>query len=256
MRGLIVSLAAAALAAGCATRVDPAAGGAPVAFQKPALDPTNGGALVAAEALRAGDILLSAADAPTSVGIRVFTLAPVSHAALYVGDARVAEAVGSGVRLRALDAVLAEESVVVAFRHPALGAEHAERIAAFAAESVGKPYDHVGVLLHAPFSLQRRVCEVPLVPEGVRDACIRGVATIQLGAAANDRFFCSQFVLEAYRRAGLPITDADPRWISPADLLHMREGDVPSVRVRTALVYVGHLKFAPAPPARATAALD
>ena len=49
-------------------------------------------------------------------------------------------------------------------------------------------------------------------------------------------------LLEAYRHAKLPLTTADPRLISPADLLHMREGDVPSVRTEQALQYVGHLK--------------
>ena len=38
---------------------------------------------------------------------------------------------------------------------------------------------------------------------------------------------------------------ADPRLLSPADLLHLREGDVPSVRSHRALQYVGHLKFQP-----------
>jgi len=35
--------------------------------------------------------------------------------------------------------------------------------------------------------------------------------------------------------------------VSPADLLHMREGDVPSVRIHQPLQYVGHLKFEPEP---------
>jgi hypothetical protein len=70
---------------------------------------------------------------------------------------------------------------------------------------------------------------------------------VHLGLGRSDRFFCSQFVLEAYNRAGLPLTTADPRLLTPADLLHMREGDVPSVRSHQALVYVGHLKFQPAP---------
>jgi hypothetical protein len=34
--------------------------------------------------------------------------------------------------------------------------------------------------------------------------------------------------------------------MSPGDLLHMREGDVPSVRIHQPLQYVGHLKFQPA----------
>jgi hypothetical protein len=167
---------------------------------------------------------------------------------VYIGEQRIAEAVGQGIVVRSVDAMLADESVVVAFRHPRLTGEQGERIGAFALSKVGGSYNHVGVVLMAPFSLERRLCEVPLVPEVVRDFCIRGVATIQLGASRNDRFFCSQFVLEAYRQAGLPITDADPRFISPADILHMREGDVPSVRIHESLVYLGHLKTAPALP--------
>ena len=72
-------------------------------------------------------------------------------------------------------------------------------------------------------------------------------AMVQLGGSRNDQFFCSQFVLEAYNQAGLPVTTADPRWVSPADLLHMREGDVPSIPSTQPLRYVGHLKYNPPP---------
>jgi uncharacterized protein YycO len=208
------------------------------------LTPKNGGHAVSAEQLKDGDIILSAADGITSAGIRLLTLAPVSHAALYIGDRQVAEAVGSGVRLRSIDDVLNEESVVVAFRHPHVTQAEARRLRKFAMAHVGQHYSHLGALLQAPFSIERRVCELPLVPELVRDMCIRGIAFIQLGAASNDRFFCSQFVLEAYREAGVPVTDADPRWLSPSDILHMREDDVPAVKVLVPLVYVGHLKYA------------
>ena len=82
--------------AGCATRLQAPDAANPVfvAFQNPALDPGNGGALVAAAALRPGDILLTASDGLASAGIRALTFAPVSHAAIYLGDERVAEAVG------------------------------------------------------------------------------------------------------------------------------------------------------------------
>lgn len=93
---------------------------------------------------------------------------------------------------------------------------------------------------------------VPLV----RDFCIRGLAVVQLGALHNDRFFCSQFVLEAYRYAQLPLTSADPRLVNPADLLHMREGDVPSVRTEQALQYVGHLKTTVLPMAEDSVSLS
>lgn len=249
-----VVLGALAWLSGCATRlhISPAkaVGGVDVpalalTFQDKSISPRNGGNLVETGALRAGDILLSASSGVVSLAIRALTLAPVSHASIYIGEQDLVEAVGSGVRRRAMLDALAEESVVVAFRHPRLEATHAETIRAFALAQVGRPYNHVGVVLQAPFSVERRVCELPLVPELVRDACIRGFALVQLGAASNDRFFCSQFVLEAYRRAGLPMTSADPRLVSPADLLHMRAGDVPSVRSTQTLEYVGHLKYAP-----------
>ena len=88
----------------------------------------------------------------------------------------------------------------------------------------------------------------------MRDFCIRGLAAIQLGAARNDRFFCSQLVLQAYQQAQLPLITADPLLVSPADLLHMREGDVPSVRTEQALQYVGHLKSEDDAPANAAVA--
>lgn len=236
---------------GCATRVAdrPVASGGPagkaIVFQQKSLTPTDGGRAVAPDELQPGDILLSADAGLTSAGIRLFTFSPVSHAALYVGDGEVAEALGGGVRLRAMDRVLKEESVVAVFRHPALDPERALRVSVFAREQVGKPYDFVGVMMHAPFALQRRVCEFPGVPVFLREACLSTLATFQLIHGSDDRFFCSQFVLESYRAVGLPITRARPHWVSPEDIMHMRAGDVPSLPVEQPLIYVGHLKFTP-----------
>ncbi|MCG2593449.1 distant relative of cell wall-associated hydrolase [Ramlibacter sp. XY19] len=249
-RRRLLAAAPLCLLAGCATRfyADDLPDTRPrLQVQHPGLNPSNGGVAVDAQLLQPGDILLSSANAFTSVGIRLLTLSPVSHASLYVGDGQVAEAVGEGIRRRALPALLAEESTVVAFRHPGVRPEHVERMHAFVQETVGTHYNLVGVMLQAPFSIERRLCELPLTPALVREYCMQGVGAVQLGLGRSDRFFCSQFVLEAYRRAGLPLTETDPRFLSPADLLHMREGDVPSVRSLQALVYVGHLKFE-APP--------
>ena len=236
---------------GCATEMRTVGGEADgndrarhqLVMQNPALTPQNGGRLVDASVLKSGDILLSAGKGITTYGVKLFTTSPVSHAALYVGEGDLVEAVGEGVRRRSLEESLDEESVVVAFRRPDLTPEQARQIADFADAQIGKKYNHVGVLLHAPFSLERKLCELPVLPTLVRDACLRGIAAIQLGAVSNKSFFCSQFLVEAYRSAGVPITDADPRWISPADILHMREGDVPSMPANQALTYIGHLKF-------------
>jgi len=210
------------------------------------LTPANGGQRIAPADLLAGDIILSNTHGLVSMGIRAMTVAPVSHAALYLGEGQIAEAVGAGVRIRSTADFMADESTIVAFRHPRLRPEHAASLRHFAQLHDGKKYNTLGIVLQAPFTMQRQACELPLVPSLVRDFCIRGLAAVQLGAARNDRFFCSQFVLQAYQQAQLPLTSADPLLVSPADLLHMREGDVPSVRTEQALQYVGHLKAGPA----------
>jgi cell wall-associated NlpC family hydrolase len=237
-------LALTLLLAACATQLQPQEGDVlpRLGMQSPALHPGNGGQLVTGEALQPGDIVLTAANSFNSLGLQLATGAPVSHAALYLGRQQVAEAVGEGIRQRTLADLLAEESTVVAFRHPGVKPEHLAGMERFVHQHLGQKYNYMGIVLQAPFTLERRVCELPLVPSLVRDFCIRGVAAVQLGLGTNDRFFCSQFVMEAYRSAGLPLTDADPRLINPADLLHMREGDVPSVRIHQPLLYVGHLK--------------
>jgi Permuted papain-like amidase enzyme, YaeF/YiiX, C92 family len=217
--------------------------------QRLLLTPANGGVQITPEDLRPGDIVLSSTNGIVSMGVRLITLAPVSHAALYLGDGTFVEAVGAGVRTRSTQEFMDGESTIVAFRHPGMDTTHIGALNDFSRMHLGKKYNTTGIVLQAPFSIGRQYCELPLIPGLVRDFCIRGLAAIQLGAIKNDRFFCSQFVLEAYRHAKLPLTTADPRLISPADLLHMREGDVPSVRTEQALQYVGHLKTTVLPSA-------
>ena len=243
----LVALAMLSLTA-CATRFSDPTGHSPPGLQvqnRLLLTPANGGKSIQASDLRPGDIVLSSTNGITSVGLRLLTLAPVSHAALYLGNDQIAEAVGSGIHIRPTAEFIAGETTIVAFRHPKMTDAQALTMRQFAQAQEGKKYNTLGIVLQAPFTLQRQFCEIPLVPSLVRDACIRGLAAIQLGAARNDRFFCSQLVLEAYQQAKLPLTSANPLLVSPADLLHMREGDVPSVRTEQALQYVGHLKSGP-----------
>jgi cell wall-associated NlpC family hydrolase len=246
MRSLLVTSLCLTLMA-CATDVKlDSRGGGSINVQNKSLDPSNGGELVGAQALRTGDIILSAANGINSMGIRAISLSPVSHAALYVGNGQIIEAVGSGVRQRTIQEFIAEEATIAAFRHPKMDGIQAALIQKFAEKHVGTKYNTAGIVLQAPFTLQRKFCELPIMPALVRDACVRGSAAITLGPVPNDQFFCSQFVLEAYKAAGIPLTDADPRLVTPDDLLHMRQGDVTSIKIHQALQYVGHLKAPPA----------
>jgi hypothetical protein len=243
-----------ALLGGCATQLDLQAITRPgnaengsssqvIQFQRLSLPHATDPELVVAEDLRPGDILLTSARTFRSSAIRVMTLAPVSHAALYIGDGRIAEAVAPDVRIRTLDELLDDEVVVMAFRHPDLTAKHAKSIHRYALERAGGSFNFFGVAMHAPYGITRRACELPLMPELLRDVCIRGVGGIFHLVTSKEQMFCSQFVLEAYQHAGLSITDVDPRLLSPADILHMREGDVSSVKIHRTLRQVGYLKF-------------
>jgi cell wall-associated NlpC family hydrolase len=250
--GLLV--ACAGLLASCATDIslDKTNGTPTLGMQSRLLTPHNGGQLVGQEAMQPGDILLSSVHSLSSLGIRALSLSPVSHASIYLGNAQIAEAVTSGIRIRSMDDFVAEESTIVAFRHPGIQTTHLPPMRRFVDQHVGQKYNFIGIVLQAPFTLERKLCELPLVPALVRDFCVQGIAAVQLGLGSQDKFFCSQFVLQAYQQAGLPLTDADPRLITPDDLLHMREGDVSAVKIKQTLQYVGHLKM-PAPPSTETA---
>jgi uncharacterized protein YycO len=241
---------------GCATQVDltplsasdgsdPAATRQVLQFRNPSLTLDGDQVLARPEDLRMGDIILTAGPSVTATGIQFMNLAPVSHAAVYIGDGRVVEAVFAGVRVREMRELLAGEIAVIALRYPDLSAEQAAEIRAYALRQVGAPFNFLGLMLHMPLSITRPACELPLTPLGARDACIRTVGTIQNLSPRSSQFFCSQLVLQAYRHAGVPMTDADPRIVRPADILHMREGDVPSIRVNRQLAHVGLLKRAP-----------
>jgi len=155
------------------------------------------------------------------------------------------EALGSGVHERPLDELLLEENVALVLRYPGLTRDQQLEIMDYALQKTGAGFSFVGATLHVPFSVARRVCELPLVPAVVRDACLRAFGVLNYVAATESQLFCSQLVMQAYQRAGVQITDADARLISPADILHMREGDVPSVKVHKQLRYVGYLRYEP-----------
>jgi uncharacterized protein YycO len=253
MKRWIPLAALVALMQGCATqlvsRPDPrsedplaAPSSAVLQFQHISLDPAGGDAGLEPEALRPGDILLTSSPSIQAAGIQLLTLAPVSHAAVYIGGGEIVEAVMPNVRSRSIEDVRKHETVAVVLRHPDLTGEQARLIREYALGKSGTGFSFLGVTLQFPFSISRKVCEVPLVPSEVRDACIRSVGLLSHVAASERELFCSQLVLQAFRRAGLPLTDADPRLISPADILHMREGDVSSFAIRKPLQFVGHLR--------------
>ena len=126
--------------------------------------PENGLVFIQPSDLRAGDILFSAEGSIRSLGIRVFSNAAVSHSFLYLGDGKIAEAVGSGTRIRPLDDALKESNLTVAFRRPDLSAENIQAIIAFAEEKNGKRYNHLGIALQTRSRSPATPASCPLSP--------------------------------------------------------------------------------------------
>ena len=176
-----------------------------------ALDPGPGGRSIGGSALMAADIIVSTTRAAISGAIRVATFSVVSHAALYAGDQKVIEAIGEGVVDHSLDDAMREDVLAVAYRSPAITPSIAAAIVAFAREQarLRKPYSVAGVVM----STDPILCRI--------------------GGPRTAGFFCSQLVLEAYKRGGLPLTTKPPSCMSPDDV-----AEIAAHR----LTYVGHLK--------------
>lgn len=191
-----------------------------------------------------GDILLSSATGMNSWGIRLFSVSGVSHASIYLGFGQVAESVGSGVRIIPLDQAITDSNNMVVLRHNLLTSFHAEKLREFSVANDGGKYNMKGIVMIAPWMLTKRVCELPLIGQSIRSFCLKTLASVQLGGDIEQAngFFCSQFVLDAYKYAGVPLFEGNSSWITPADILHMRSGDVPTFMPTERLTYVGHLK--------------
>jgi N-acetyl-anhydromuramyl-L-alanine amidase AmpD len=196
--------------------------GAPRALDIP-LDPGAGGQSIGVDALAAGDIIVSTARHAVSYAIRGGTVSAVSHAMLYVGDGNVVEAVGSGVREIAVEDAVSDAILAVAYRDPRVTPTIAVAIVAYARSRVGDPYNYAGVAFTGYRILN------PL-PARVIEA-IASRLDLKVGQAGAT--YCSELVLQAYERAGVPLTATAPGSSTPDDIVQLR---------RTTLRYVGHLK--------------
>lgn len=214
----------------------------PLQIQSSSTQPAQ---VISATALQPGDLLLSSATSPQSWGIRLFTLSGVSHAAIYLGDNQVAEAVGSGVKIIPLQQAIKESNNLLALRVQNFSSEQVLRLREFADQQQGKKYNYKGIVMFMPFMVSRRVCELPLMHENLRSTCLTALAGVQLADVEDpqaDRFFCSEFVIAGYRHAGIELLQGQANWVSPADILHLREGDVSAWHTEQNMQYVGHLK--------------
>jgi hypothetical protein len=198
------------------------------------LDPGVGGRSIPVEELEPGDVILSTTNHPLSEQIRAVIGSEVSHAAVYVGNGRLVEAIEGGVILRSMDTAVEDDTLAVAYRHRDMTPAKAALMIPFLEDHARKrtAFDHWGLIQVAPGQLARAICN--RLDGAARRACLAGAGQLRVGTNDENTFFCSELVLDAFARAGLSMSTLEPSWSSP--------GEIAELRFNGLLDYVGHLK--------------
>lgn len=172
--------------------------------------------------LKPADILVSTTNALVSTIIRTGTHSVVSHAMLYLGEGKVIEAVGEGVKISELQNNINSHGYknVTAFRYPSLSSEKAAIVVAYALKKNGKKYDYRGLIGGAENSdpLYVRSNPIALATNPMtmisfgEQMIVRHFA--QKGTFNDpDKYFCSELVFEAYERSNVRLI-SDPAYMS------------------------------------------
>lgn len=204
-----------------------------------ALDPASEGGAgrsIGTDTLQNADIIVSTTAAFISKAIRNVTGSSVSHAMLYIGDGLIVDATGHGVGVRPLAEAIFDASLAVAYRHPQMTPGKAMVIRDFAGQRLGNKYSVRGIVGQLGATVDNAVfCDANDVHRLTRKGnCQVTVKSVNMAIASDQQVFCSQLVVEAYQKAGLPLTKTPPSFTSPEELVRLRLTDT--------IRYVGHLK--------------
>lgn len=198
------------------------------------LDLGMGGRSISGAALMPGDIIISTTNATVSSAIRAATNSPVSHASIYLGNNTVAEIMGSGINIWSIEESLADDSLSVAYRHREMTPERAFQMELFIrqAKDNNTRYDYFSLIRVLPSALIETYCMT--LPEASRQQCMNHAQRFRLGTDTNNRFYCSELVLDALRHVGVSLSTITPGWSTPNEILELEHNGT--------LSYIGHLK--------------
>jgi cell wall-associated NlpC family hydrolase len=173
--------------------------------------------MITPDELQAADILLSTGDAAVSWVIRGATVSRFSHAALYVGDGDIVEAIAEGVVRQSLEKAMGDDTLVVAYRRIGISAAQARQVVRYVmeAKNAGKKYDALGAVgagVTSPSGFAIGMFVSPIVTIGAVHADLAN----RLDPEA--KFFCSELVALAFEKAGVPLGRGSAASTSPADI--------------------------------------
>ncbi|RYG34273.1 hypothetical protein EON81_15965, partial [bacterium] len=169
--------------------------------------------VVSVNQLQPGDIILETGNSVLSQAIRLGTWSHYSHAAIYIGDGRVVEALASGgVTNSALSDSLSDCLKASVFR--STNEANKATAIAFAKAQLGKPYNYLGL---AEVGLYKIDCLKELTTFDFEKV----VECLQTPVEAaffmdGSAYFCSQLVNESYRSGGSPLLTVNAP--TPGDL--------------------------------------
>ena len=165
--------------------------------------------------LQKGDIILSTSDGFVSSTVKFATGSKFSHAALYIGNLNIIEAIDPIVDKRPLVDALKDDKYAAVYRFPKLTAHQQTQVITYAKKQIGKEYDLSG----AVGSTAAGVAAAGVVPK------------ISNLVFPEHDFYCSELIAFAYKAAGIKLETAASQ-TTPADLARNKK-----------LQYVGHLKI-------------
>ena len=174
------------------------------------LSPSTGGKSISRDALQKGDIILSTTSSSTTKYWRAALSAlrraatgggPVSHAAIYSDLGVVDVLISTGVTVRSLEDSLADASVAAAFRFPRISSDKQQALSDWSVAQIGGKYAGYGSISEMRVTFLGQTHRL-----------------VNLGSPSKG-FYCSEFVIDAYKEAGLQLTTTPPSFASPNDLV-------------------------------------
>lgn len=177
--------------------------------------------------MQAADIIVSTGSGTVSAVIRTGSGSPYSHAALYVGEGKIIEAIGEGVVRQTLDSALSDDTLAVVYRRKGLTPAQANLVIRYVSAQVGKSYDYAGVAGASKYTTGGMLMRLVSIPLGV----LQDAGELLNTASPESSFFCSELVLRAFEQANAPITFKPATASNPSDIPGSHQ-----------VQYVGHLK--------------
>lgn len=199
------------------------------------LTPENGGFFINVDGLIPGDIILSTTTGKeTPAAINKTTKSDLSYAAIYIGDGILVEATESGIVEHNLENRLANDMVTVAFRHQSMDSEKEKEIENYF-KNLNKEqsqFDQFAVIRNLSVQIINSYCAT--LSSGLKEKCRAFTGKIYLGTDSNNEFYCSHHLLKALESADLKLTNTQPEWKTPENLVQLNYNGT--------LRYIGHLK--------------